>query len=96
MRGGGCDVFGNLIWVNRLLNECNTIPALGSVEIVMEVSLCPMCSRVLEITTIEPHPTRDRVDVVMCRCPIHGDIWRSIVLNQVEAADMEIATLLPP
>jgi hypothetical protein len=88
LRGGGCDVFGNLIWVNRLLNECNTIPALGSVE--------SMCSRVLEITTIEPHPTRDRVDVGMCRCPIHGDIWRSIVLNQVEAADMEIATLLPP
>ena len=71
-------------------------PTLGNVEMIMEASLCPMCSRALKICTIEPHPIRDGVDVVMYRCPIHGDIWRSIVLNQVEAADTEIATLLPP
>jgi hypothetical protein len=56
----------------------------------MEASLCPicpMCSRALKISTIEPHPTRDGVDVVTRRCPIHGDIWRSVVVNEVEAAD---------
>jgi hypothetical protein len=46
-------------------------------------------------STIEPHPTRDGVDVLTYRCPIYRDIWTSIVVNQVEAADMEIATLLP-
>jgi hypothetical protein len=46
-------------------------------ETVMEASVCPMCSRALKISTIEPHPTRDGVDVVTYRCPIHGDIWTS-------------------
>jgi hypothetical protein len=38
----------------------------------MEAFLCPMCSRALKISTIEPHPTGDGVDVVTYRCPIHG------------------------
>jgi hypothetical protein len=42
------------------------------VETVMEASLCPMCSQALKISTIEPHETRDGVDVVTRRCPIHG------------------------
>jgi hypothetical protein len=37
------------------------------------MSLFPMCSRASTISTIEPHPTRDRVDVVIYRCSIHGD-----------------------
>jgi hypothetical protein len=37
--------------------------------------LCPICSRALEISTSEPHPTRNRVDVLTYRCSIHGDIW---------------------
>jgi len=94
-RGGRRDVFGNLTSINRASSEQDTIPALGSVETVMEASVCPMCSRALKISTIEPHPTRDRVDVVTYRCPIHGDIWTSIVVNPVEAADTKIATLLP-
>ena len=53
----------------------------------MEASACPMCSRALKISTIEPYPTRDRVDVVTYRCPIHGHIWTSIVVNRVEAAN---------
>jgi hypothetical protein len=73
--------------VNELPNEHDTIRPLGSVETVMEASLCPMCSRALKISTIEPHPTRDGVDVVTRRCPIHGDIWRSVVVNEFEAAD---------
>jgi hypothetical protein len=73
--------------VNELPNEHGTIQPLGSVETVMEASLCPMCSRALKISTIEPHPTRDGVDVVTRRCPIHGDIWRSVVVNEFEAAD---------
>jgi hypothetical protein len=55
----------------------------------------PMCSRASKISTIEPHPTSDGVDMVTHRCPIGGDIWTSIVVNQVEAADTKIATLLP-
>ena len=31
--------------------------------------------------------------VVTYRCPIHGDMWTSIVVNQVEAADTKIAAL---
>ena len=73
--------------VNELPNEHGIIQPLGTVETVMEASLCPMCSRALKISTIEPHPTRDGVDVVTRRCPIHGDIWRSVVVNKVEAAD---------
>jgi hypothetical protein len=65
------------------------------VETTMEVTLCPMCARALKISTIEPHHTGDGVDVVTYRCPIHGDIWRSVVLNQVEATDTEMAALLP-
>jgi hypothetical protein len=72
--------------VNELPNEHGIIQPLGTVETVMEVSLCPICSRALKISTIEPHPTRDGVDVVTRRCPIHGDIWRSVVGNEVEAA----------
>jgi hypothetical protein len=59
--------------------------ALGTVETVVEVSLCPMCIRALKISTIEPHPTRDGVDVVTYRCPIDGDVWRSVVVGRVEA-----------
>jgi hypothetical protein len=94
-RSGCRDVFGNLTSVNGASSEHDTIPALGSVATVMEASVCPMCSRALKISTIEPHPTRDGVDVVTYRCPIHGDIWTIIVVNQVEAADTKIATLLP-
>ena len=36
---------------------------LARTQTVMEVSLCPMCTRALKIYTIEPHPTRDGVDV---------------------------------
>ena len=50
----------------------------------MEAFVCPICSRALTISTIEPHPTRDGVDVVTYRCAIHGDMWRSVVANQVE------------
>jgi hypothetical protein len=60
----------------------------------MEASVCPMCSRALKISTIEPHPTRDGVDVVTYRCPIHGDSLTKIVVTQV-AADTKIVTLLP-
>ena len=45
---------------------------LARTQTVMEVSLCPMCTRALKIYTIEPHPTRDGVDVVTYRCPIDG------------------------
>ena len=61
----------------------------------MEEFGCPMCTRALKISMIEPHPTRDGADVVTYRCPIHGDMWTSIVVNQVEVADTKIATLLP-
>jgi hypothetical protein len=54
-----------------------------------------MRSRALKISTIEPHPTRDGVDLVTYRCLIHGDIWTSVVVNQVKAADTEIAALAP-
>ena len=69
---------------------------LGGMETAMEAFSCPMCLRALKISTIEPHPTRDRVDVVTYGCPIHGDIWRSVVVNRAAAADTEIAALLPP
>jgi len=59
----------------------------------MDTPLCSMCSRALKISTIEPHPTRDREDVVTYRCPIHGDIW-SVVVNRVAAAETDIARLL--
>jgi hypothetical protein len=55
----------------------------------MQASICPMCSRALKISTIEPHPTQDGVDVVTHRCPVHGDMWRSIV-NRVEATDTDV------
>jgi len=90
-RGGYRDVFGNLTSVNVASSEHVTISALGSVE----TSVCPMRSQALKISTIEPHPTRDGVDVVTYWCPIHGNIWTSIVVNQVEVADTKIATLLP-
>jgi hypothetical protein len=54
-----------------------------------------MCLRALKISTIEPHPIRDRVDVVTHRCPIHGEIGTSVVVNHIEAADTEVAALLP-
>jgi hypothetical protein len=65
-------------------------------ETAMEAFSCPMCLRALKISTIEPHPTRDSVDVVTYGCPIHVDIWRSVVVNRAEPADREIAALLPP
>jgi len=80
--------------VNELPNEHDTIPSLGRVETVMEASLCPMCSRALKISMVEPHPTRDGVDVVTRRCPIHGDIWRSVVVNELRQQIPDIATLL--
>ena len=49
----------------------------------MEAFVCPICSRALTISTIEPHPTRDGVNVVTYRCAIHGDMWRRVVVNQV-------------
>jgi hypothetical protein len=53
--------------------------------------------RALKISTIEPHPTGDGVDVVTYRCPIDGDIWRSVVVSRVEAGRYEkIAMLLAP
>ena len=55
----------------------------------MEAFACPRCALALKISVIEPHPTRDRVDVVTYRCPIHGDVWRRVVVNQVEAADTD-------
>ena len=51
----------------------------------MQVSLCPMRMRALKISTIEPYLTRDGVDVVTYRCPIDGDIWRSVVVSRVAA-----------
>jgi predicted RNA-binding Zn-ribbon protein involved in translation (DUF1610 family) len=69
---------------------------LGGMETAMEAFSCPMCLRALKISTIEPHLTRDRVDVVTYACPNHGHIWRSVVVNRAEAADTEIAALLPP
>jgi hypothetical protein len=65
----------------------------------MEASLCPicpMCSRALKISTIEPHPTRDGVDVVTRRCPIHGDIWRSWSSTKLRRQIRDVATLLLP
>jgi hypothetical protein len=56
---------------NGASSEQDTIPALGSVETVMEASVCPMCSLALKISTIESHPTCDGVDVVTYRCPIN-------------------------
>ena len=51
----------------------------------------------VENQPIEPHPTRDGVDVVTYRCPIDGDIWRSVVVIRVEAGQYgKIATLLAP
>jgi hypothetical protein len=84
-RGGYWDVLGNLASVIGASSEDDTLATLGTVETVMEVSLCPMCMRALKISTIEPHPTRDGVDVVTYRCPIDGDIWRSVVVGRVEA-----------
>ena len=76
-----------------------SIRALGGLETAMNAPLnallCPMRLRAMKISTIEPHPTRDGVDVVTYWCPIHGNIWTSIVVNQVEVADTKIATLLP-
>lgn len=59
------------------------IQPLGGMEAVMEdptpAPLCPTCSRALEIATSEPHPTRDRVDLLTYRCAIHGDVYTRIV-----------------
>jgi hypothetical protein len=48
-------------------------------ELPKATSLCPMCSRALKISTSEPHPTRDGVNVLTYRCSIHEDIWMSFV-----------------
>ena len=61
-------------------------------EVGTPTSLCPMCSQALKISTIEPYPTREGVDVVTYRCSIHGDIWRSIV-NRGELTRIELAML---
>ena len=80
----------------RIVMRSRYCALLGGMETAMEAFSCPMCLRALKISTIEPHPTRDRVDVVTYGCPIHGDIWRSIIVNRVAAADTEIAALLQP
>ena len=59
---------------------------LGGMETAMEAFSCPMCLRALKISTIEPHPTRDRVDVATYRCPIHADIW-SVVSTELMWAE---------
>jgi len=41
--------------------------------------LCPICSQALKITKSEPHPTRDRMDLLTYRCSIHGDICTRLV-----------------
>ena len=87
-----------MVWAT-LWRERGSICTLGGRETAMNAPLnallCPMCLRALKISTIEPHPTRDRVDVVTYGCPIHGDIWRSVVVNRAEADDTEIPALLP-
>ena len=82
-----------MTWVTGPSSERGTIRALGGVETAMDAPLCAMCSRVLKISTIEPHPTSDREDVVTYRCLVHGDIS---VVNRVEVADMDIAKMLLP
>jgi hypothetical protein len=82
-----------LTWLKGSSYDPGTLPALGGVESVMEAFLCPTCSQALKISTIEPHPTRDGVDVVTYRCLIHGDIWANVVVNKVKAADTQIAAL---
>jgi hypothetical protein len=92
---GGVGHFGALIRINELSSEHGSLATLGGVEKAMDAPLCAMCSRALKISTIEPHPTRDREDVATYRCPIHGDM-RSVVVNRVAAAETDIATLLSP
>jgi hypothetical protein len=48
-------------------------------ELRKATSSCPVCSRALKISTSEPHPTRDGVNVLTYRCSIHEDIWISLV-----------------
>jgi len=57
-------------------------------------SLCPMCLRGLKISTIEPHPTCDRVNAMTYRCSVHGDAWVRLV-NQVELVGTDLGMLLP-
>jgi hypothetical protein len=64
----------------------------GTVEAGMQMYICPMCSRALKISTIEPHPTHCRVDVVTYRCPVHDTL--TSVVNRVEATGTDIAELL--
>jgi hypothetical protein len=89
----GNTIFGNVTWVTRRSSERGNIRPLGGVETVMDAPSCPICSRALKISTIEPHPTRDREDVVTYRCLVHGDIS---VVNRVEAAGMDLAKMLLP
>jgi hypothetical protein len=84
-----CDGSGRSICVNGSSCEDGTVPPLGGVETAMDAFSCPMCLRALKISTIEPHPIRDRADVMTYRCPIHGDIWKSVIANRVEAADTD-------
>jgi hypothetical protein len=51
-RGGYCDVLGNLTSVIGASSEDDTLATLGTVETVMEVSLCPMCMRELKISQL--------------------------------------------
>ena len=93
--GGNCFCW-QLDLRQRIVMRSRYCALLGGMEMAMEAFSCPMCLRALKISTIEPHPTRDRVDVVTYGCPIHGDIWRSVIVNRVAAADTEIAALLQP
>jgi hypothetical protein len=60
--------FRPLICVNGSSCE-DAVPSLGGMETAMEVFSCPMCLRALKISTVEPHPTRDRVDVMIVPVP---------------------------
>jgi hypothetical protein len=92
---GGVGDLGALVEINEPSSERGSMLVLGGVETAMDAPLCPMCSRALKISTIEPHPAHDGEDVMMYRCPIHGDIW-SVVVNRVAPAETDIATLLSP
>ena len=59
--------YGNVTCVTGPPSERGTIHELGGVETAMNTPLCPMCSRVLKISTIEPHPTRICIDRHVCR-----------------------------
>jgi hypothetical protein len=57
-------------------------------ERLASAPLCPTCSQALKISTGEPHPTRDRADLLTYRCSIHGDICTRIV----DQADYDVSS----